>query len=68
VPRQKASAFNLSAYMAEKAAAPARIVRRYARGNVALQRGDYIDAAELTRRSEAAVVSMRNIEKMTSSK
>jgi hypothetical protein len=54
---------NVSGYAARKAASVDNIVSRYARGNVALQNGAYITEAELTRRSEQAVRTMRKIDK-----
>ena len=51
-------------YVLRKAAAARAVVRRFARGNVALQEGRYVTADELKRRSEAAVVSMANIERL----
>ncbi len=51
-------------YEARKLAATKRVVRRFARGNVALQQGRYITEAELKARSEAALKSMAHIERM----
>lgn len=56
----------LEDYAARKKAAVNRVVRRFSRGNVALQYGKYVTEAELKTRSEAAVKSMANIEKMIS--
>ncbi len=54
----------LADYEARKRAAANRVVRRFSRGNVALQQGKYVTEAELKARSEAAVTSMANIERM----
>jgi hypothetical protein len=60
--RNLAAWLRLEDYDARKAASADRVVRRFARGNVALQNGKFITEAELSRRSQAAVVSMEKIE------
>jgi hypothetical protein len=61
--RELAAWLRLDDYNSKKAASRVRVVRRFSRGNVALQSGRYITASELARRSEAAVVSMDKIER-----
>ncbi len=53
----------LADYEDSKKESSQRLLARYSRGNVALQRGAYIGPAELRARSKAADHSMRSIQK-----